>query len=174
MSLCILFLNLHSTAQAGAPSSSSTNLFSTVINTTVSIDTLSATTSESIYSLSRLRKSILDKYDTIYDSSFLRTDDQRALTRPYSTTTISSQMDGSLSNPKTEYSSALSSSSILRDLWAGSSSSNLIYLADSTKMSYNNGTMLISNTPLPGAVWLAVVGIGVVGLPRLRRRSIQP
>lgn len=167
VALCCVVLFMQNVAMATAPRSSGADF---EIKSTTRIRFLdTSTTSSAWLSTSRLREaSSSDKYA----SSFVRSDTLNDVEVTLNTS-YSNQTDGTLSLPQTETGSTGTYVGSMRDLWAGSNDGELIHLTDSTITQSGSGIALITaHTPLPGAVWLGLLGLGAIGITRHRKQPV--
>lgn len=167
VALCCATLFMQSVAMATAPRSSGADY---EIKSSTRIRFLDAsTTSGAWLSTSRLRDaSSSDKYTF----SFVRSDSLNDV-EVTSNTSYSNQTDGTLSLPQTETGSTETYVGSMRDLWAGSNDGELIHLTNSTITQSGSGIALITaQTPLPGAVWLGLLGLGAIGITRHRKQPV--
>jgi len=158
-----VLLLMHGTASATAPRSSYTTDIVTSPNTEVSTESIAWT------STARLRDSSPIKYD----SSFIRDENRDWSTGLTNDSTNSNQTDGSLTIPESEDGKKADTYfGSMRDLWAGSNGGDLVHLAEFSITQSGTGVALITtNAPLPGAVWLGLIGLSAIGITRSRKES---
>lgn len=166
LSCALLFMQ--GVAQATSPLSSSGANYNMQISTSTTMHSFDDSTVP--LSANRLRDfSSSNKHE----SSFVRNENLKLDIEVSPDSTTYNQTDGSLSVPQGETGTTGTLVGSMRDLWAGNNDGELIYLTGSTITQSGTGiTLITANTPLPGAVWLGLLGLGAIGITRHRKESV--